>query len=139
MTEADGKRVFTCSVEVRWGDSDRLGHVNNAKIVEYMQEARIKFFRGHLPARSAVAVRKMDVEFLRPIKDSSAPLAIEVSVLHVGTTSFTIRHTIADKGGAVCAFGDAVLVGFDPATDTARRLGDDERAVLDGFRALTPG
>ncbi|MEU5843832.1 acyl-CoA thioesterase [Rhodococcus sp. NPDC047139] len=139
MTEPGDQRAFTCSVEVRWGDSDRLGHVNNAKVVEYMQEARIKFFRDHLPSRTAVAVRKMEAEFLRPIKDSSAPLRIEVSVLHVGTTSFTIRHTIADRHGSVCAFGDAVLVGFDPANDTARRLSDKEREVLDNYRALTPG
>lgn len=138
MTET-ARQTFTCAVEVRWGDSDRLGHVNNAKVVEYMQEARIKFFRDVLDSRGAVAVRKMDVEFLKPIKDSSAPIEVEVSVVHVGTSSFGLRHTITDRHGAVCAFGDAVLVGFDVETDKARPLGDAERGVLDRYRALTPG
>ncbi|NKU37232.1 acyl-CoA thioesterase, partial [Rhodococcus hoagii] len=30
-------QVYSCDVQVRWGDSDRLGHVNNARVVEYMQ------------------------------------------------------------------------------------------------------
>ena len=38
-----GGKEFACELEVRWADSDRLGHVNNTKFVEYMQEARIKF------------------------------------------------------------------------------------------------
>lgn len=132
-TSGDGE-PFRCSLEVRWADSDRLGHVNNTKVVEYMQEARIKFLLASLSARGAVAVRKMDVEFLRPIKDASGPLGAEIVVLHIGTTSFTLRHTILDRNGVVCAHGDAVLVGFDVHTDRSRPLTDPEREVLDRYR-----
>ncbi|MGC5161144.1 acyl-CoA thioesterase [Rhodococcus sp. DT1] len=130
---------FRCSLEVRWADSDRLGHVNNTKVVEYMQEARIKFLISHLSGRGVVAVRKMDAEFLRPIKDASGPLDVEIAVLHVGTSSFTLRHTILDRHGVVCAHGDAVLVGFDVHTDRSRPLSDLEREVLDRYRVAAPG
>lgn len=132
-----GGEPFRCSLEVRWADSDRLGHVNNTKVVEYMQEARIKFLLANLSARGAVAVRKMTVEFLRPIKDASGPLDVEISVLHVGTTSFTLRHTILDRSGVVCAHGDAVLVGFDVDTDRSRPLDDRELEVLNRYRVAT--
>lgn len=138
VTERNGHRPYRCPVEVRWGDSDRLGHVNNAKIVEYLQEGRIKFFRSELPARDAVVLRKMDVEFLRPIKDSSAPIEVETTVLRLGTSSFTVRQTILDRDGVVCAVADTVLVGFDPETDTSQPLTDEVRAVLDRHRAVTP-
>ncbi|MFF0241671.1 acyl-CoA thioesterase [Rhodococcus pyridinivorans] len=138
MTERNGHRPYRCPVEVRWGDSDRLGHVNNAKVVEYLQEGRIKFFRSELPARDAVVLRKMDVEFLRPIKDSSAPIEVETTVLRLGTSSFTVRQTILDRDGVVCAVADTVLVGFDPETDTSQPLTDEVRAVLDRRRAVTP-
>ncbi|KLL96589.1 4-hydroxybenzoyl-CoA thioesterase [Rhodococcus sp. IITR03] len=97
VTEPDGHRHYRCPIEVRWGDSDRLGHVNNAKVVEYLQEGRIKFFLSELPSRDAVVVRKMDVEFLRPLKDSSAPIEVETAVLRLGTSSFTVRQTILDR------------------------------------------
>lgn len=35
---------FAKSVEVRWGDMDTLGHVNNAKYLTYTESARIAFF-----------------------------------------------------------------------------------------------
>jgi acyl-CoA thioester hydrolase len=128
---------YRCSLEVRWADSDRLGHVNNTKVVEYMQEARIKFLQSSMSARGAIAVRKMDVEFLRPIKDASGPLDVEITVLKVGNTSYTLRHTIFDRDGVMCAHGDAVLVGFDPATDKSRQLSDREREVLGRHMAVT--
>ena len=78
------------------------------------------------------------VEFLRPIKDSSAPIEVETTVLRLGTTSFTVRQTILDREGVVCAVADTVLVGFDPETDTSRPLTDEVRAVLDRHRAVTP-
>lgn len=129
---------YRCSLEVRWADSDRLGHVNNTKVVEYMQEARIKFLQSSMSGRGAVAVRKMDVEFLRPLKDRSSPLEIEIAVLKVGTTSYTLRHTIRDRDGVVCAHGDAVLVGFDVETDKSRPLSDREREVLTRHQVVTP-
>ncbi|MEE2031866.1 acyl-CoA thioesterase [Rhodococcus chondri] len=125
---------YRCSLEVRWADSDRLGHVNNTKVVEYMQEARIKFLQSGELGRGAVAVRKMDVEFLRPLKDESGPLTVEIAVLHVGVRSYTLRHTILDRNGVVCAHGDAVLVGFDVRSETSRPLSDGERDVLDRHR-----
>ena len=109
MTDRGGN-AFSCQLEVRWADSDRLGHVNNTKFVEYMQEARVKF--------------------LRPIKDESGPITVTLTVLRIGTTSYTLRHTVTDVRGNVCGIGDAVLVGFDLATDTARALADDERRTL---------
>ncbi|CCQ15946.1 Thioesterase superfamily protein [Rhodococcus sp. AW25M09] len=36
-------KTFTCTLGVRWGDSDRLGHVNNTRFVEYLQEGRVQF------------------------------------------------------------------------------------------------
>ncbi|MFD6859695.1 acyl-CoA thioesterase [Rhodococcus sp. NPDC060090] len=121
-------------MEVRWADSDRLGHVNNTKVVEYMQEGRIKFLQSGELRRGAIAVRKMDVEFLRPIKDESGPVTVEIVVLHVGNTSYTLRHTVRDRDGAVCAHGDAVLVGFDTQTERPRPITDGERDVLARYR-----
>ncbi|QNG18341.1 acyl-CoA thioesterase [Rhodococcus triatomae] len=129
--------MYEAQVQVRWGDSDRLGHVNNTRFIEYMQEARIQFFthafsgaEGDERPRASV-VRKMDVEFLVPVTDDSGPLTVEVSVLHVGTSSYTLRHVVKSRDGVTCGFGDAVLVAFDRRTETSRPLGANERAVLE--------
>lgn len=131
------RKVFTCEIPVRWGDSDRQGHVNNTKFVEYMQEARVQFLnRGSVGPdgeRHSVVVRRMDIEFLRPVTDDSGPLTVEVTALHIGNSSYTLRHVLKDVRGTTCGTADAVLVGFDVRRETSRQLTDRERAVLQEY------
>ncbi|MFC9361667.1 acyl-CoA thioesterase [Rhodococcus sp. NPDC057014] len=134
-----GQQAFTYEIQVRWGDSDRLGHVNNTRFMEYMQEARIAFLTTELRAAGAqpgaMVVRKMDVEFLRPVTDASGPLTIDVSVLHVGNSSYTIRHVVRSRDGVHCATGDALLVAFDVKTERSRPLSEAERDGLEKYLA----
>ena len=77
----------------------------------------------------------MDVEFLRPVTDASGPLQIDVSVLHVGTSSYTIRHVVTNRDGVRCATGDALLVAFDVRTESSRPLSEAERNGLERYLA----
>jgi acyl-CoA thioester hydrolase len=130
---------FTTTLEIRWADSDRLGHVNNTKFVEYAQEARIAFMRELVPGghgrKSATVVRRMEVDFLRPLKDSSGPLRVEMTVTSIGTTSFGIDHEMYDVDGELAARVHALLVGFDIATDAKRVLDDGFRSNLQKYLA----
>lgn len=133
-------KTFTCDVDVRWGDSDRLGHVNNTKYFEYAQEARVQFFRAcgmttGFASNHAVVLRKAGMDFLSPVTDESGPLSVETAVQHVGTSSYSMTHTMRDSEGVMCAIGTAVMVGFDAETQTSRTLTDDERAVLSDYLA----
>lgn len=127
-------RKFEYSLQVRWSDSDRLGHVNNTRFVEYLQEARAHFITECLLAaegtRGATVVRKLTVDFLRPIFDESGPLLIEVSISRIGRTSFGVLHVVRDVNGAVCAEAEAVMVTFDLDSQSSRLVTDRERAVL---------
>jgi acyl-CoA thioester hydrolase len=130
-------KVFTCEIQVRWGDSDRLGHVNNTLFLEYAQEARVKFFRERVfqagVRPSAMVVRKVEIEFLKPITDESGPVTVEVSVLAVGNSSFGVRHLFRDVHGATCGVADAVMVRFDVKSETSVPLTELERSVLSEY------
>ncbi|MBY4130025.1 acyl-CoA thioesterase [Rhodococcus fascians] len=126
-------KTFTCTLQVRWGDSDRLGHVNNTRFVEYVQEGRVQFLNAALggsTGRGAVVVRRLVTDFLHPILDDSGPLTIELWVTHVGTTSYGVRHVVSDRDGTVCADAEALMVAFDLETSAKRPLSDSERAAL---------
>jgi len=46
------RHVYRCPL--RWADLDLLGHVNNVRYVDYLQEARVDLMRTHAPdARAA--------------------------------------------------------------------------------------
>ncbi|MFE3291279.1 acyl-CoA thioesterase [Rhodococcus sp. NPDC059234] len=127
-------KTYSCEIQVRWGDSDRLGHVNNVLYAEYAQEARTRFFRDCIIGAGAsptpMVVRRMEFDFLRPVTDATGPLTVEVSILRVGTSSFTVRNVMRDRHGAVCAAADGVLVGFDPKTEKSVPLSDRTRELL---------
>lgn len=126
-------KTFTCTLQVRWGDSDRLGHVNNTRFVEYLQEGRVQFLNavfGGPGVRGAAVVRKLTTDFLHPILDDSGPLTIELWITRIGTTSYGVRHVVTDRDGKVCADAEALMVAFDLATSSSRPLSEDERNLL---------
>ncbi|MCZ4559729.1 acyl-CoA thioesterase [Rhodococcus sp. IEGM 1401] len=126
-------KTFTCTLQVRWGDSDRLGHVNNTRFVEYLQEGRVRFLNavfGGPGVRGAAVVRKLTTDFLHPILDDSGPLTIELWITRIGTTSYGVRHVVTDRDGKVCADAEALMVAFDLATSSSRPLSEDERNLL---------
>ncbi|MDI6629624.1 MAG: acyl-CoA thioesterase [Rhodococcus sp. (in: high G+C Gram-positive bacteria)] len=126
-------KTFTCTLQVRWGDSDRLGHVNNTRFVEYLQEGRVQFLNavfGGPGVRGAAVVRKLTTDFLHPILDDSGPLTIELWITRIGTTSYGVRHVVTDRDGKVCADAEALMVAFDLATSSSRPLSEDETNLL---------
>lgn len=125
---------FRCTLQVRWADFDQFGHVNNVKYIEYAQEARILFVRsrfsrfglGNLPQ----VVRRSEIDHLRPVLRDSTTVDVEIEVVHVGTTSYSIRQTIFDAAGEVCCVLRVVMVAYDTSTSTAVEIPSGVRNVL---------
>ena len=127
-------KLYTCEVHVRWGDSDRLGHVNNVLYAEYAQEARVQFFRDCIIGAGApptpMVVRKMTFDYLRPVTDETAPITVEIAIPHVGTSSFVVHQLMRDRNGEVCVRAEGVMVGFDPETEKSVPLPERTRELL---------
>jgi acyl-CoA thioester hydrolase len=124
---------YTC--RVRFSDVDVYGHVNNVKYFEYYQEARLAFMAEiagvegtEAPDLSRV-VRRVDVDYRRPILFREEPYLVETWVSRVGTSSFTLESEIRD-GEEVLSRATAVIVTFDATTQRARPLTGLEREQL---------
>jgi acyl-CoA thioester hydrolase len=131
------RHVYECPL--RWADMDSLGHVNNVVYVDYLQEARVDMLSlhpSHTGARrlgEGVVVVRHEVEFLHPLVFRPHPVRIETWVEKVGAGSFTLRYEIVD-GRVVCCRASTVLAPFVFAEERPRRLTQQERATLEGFR-----
>jgi acyl-CoA thioester hydrolase len=53
MTHKPRMLVHTSRQAIRWGDMDRLGHVNNTVYFRYFEQARIEWVYGLEPERQA--------------------------------------------------------------------------------------
>lgn len=117
--------------QLRRTDLDVAGHVTTAKTFELFQEARILHFSGLMRHESAgrFVVARLAVDFVRPISWRTEPLPISSWVSKVGNSSLGMGAQIVDADGLLASC-DAVLVGFDLATQRSRRFSETERTLL---------
>jgi acyl-CoA thioester hydrolase len=111
-------------VQLRWSDPDSLGHVNHARALSLIEDARLAMVDG--PGGAILA--RLEVDYLRQLYYRAGERPCVTSwVTRIGTKSLTVRQELV-QDGQVAIRADVVLVMFDFATDTSRPLTDDERA-----------
>ncbi|GGG72318.1 thioesterase [Corynebacterium pelargi] len=134
MSSSDYATVHESLIPLRWGDFDRFGHVNNAAYVELAQEARLRWAQDEFGAEGfdipPVFVRKIEVDYLRPMMPSTDKVRVETVVTNIGRSSFTTRQTLHDGEGHVCATVHTVQVAIDLPTSKPRQITEKEMKVL---------
>ncbi|WP_225869031.1 MULTISPECIES: acyl-CoA thioesterase [unclassified Nocardioides] len=131
---------------LRWADVDMLGHVNNVRYVDYLQEARSALLRACLNAagverpEGGYVVVRHQVTFLAPLLFRSTAVSIESWVTEIRAGSFTLDHEIfhdtEDGGRVVYVRARTVLAPFMIETGAPRRISDAERTALAPYAEL---
>lgn len=125
---------FVSRVPLRWVDLDAQGHVNNAVVADYLQEARVEWlFTGpnaHLLGDSTMVVGHQ-LEYLGPIGFSTEPISVEVRVGPVGAARFLLGYSVTQDGREV-ARGRSTLCLFDYRANRVRRMTGAERGWFAG-------
>ena len=111
---------FYHPIEVRYGDLDPQGHLNNAKYLTYFEQARIQYVRhlglfieGQSFLDIGVILADVHVAFRKPI-EWDTPVKVGVRAARLGTKSMTMEQVIVHAGsGEVLAEGEVVVVAFD--------------------------
>ena len=113
-------------VQLRWSDPDMLGHVNHARALSLIEDARLAMVEGQ-PGGSMILAR-LEVDYLRQLYYRMGErLCVSSWVTRIGTKSLTVRQELV-QDDQVAIRADVVMVMFDFATDTSRSLTDDDRA-----------
>ncbi|RBY85465.1 thioesterase family protein [Blastococcus sp. TF02A-30] len=113
-------------VRLRWSDPDMLGHVNHARALSLLEDARLAMVDGR-PGGSMILAR-LEVDYLRQLYYRvGEELVVTSWVTRLGTKSFTVRQELV-QDGEVAIRADVVLVVFDFESNSSRVLTDDERA-----------
>ncbi len=130
--DSDGPRKHRIQVQVRFGDTDMMGHVNHVSLVQYFETARLTFLESlGLAPRNGILAR-VAVDFRRQVQVDDQ-VYVDTWVTKIGRTSFTLSQTIvANETGA--ANSDSVMVMFDYDTQRPVAVTDGFRSALDGFR-----
>lgn len=128
------ENAIEVTVDLRWSDQDMFGHVNNARIMTTIEEARVRTMRwllqknGQVPELPVFVVRKTETEFFLPLMYPD-PLLIRVWVSRVGNTSFVLHHEVS-QNSRICVTCEAVLVIFSVKEQSAIPIPSDTREAL---------
>ena len=125
----------TAKVHVRWDDLDAFGHINNAKYLTYVQEARADFTwfarqaAGKTPLLFDMVVARAEVDYIEPIYDGGMDIDCQIWITRIGNASFEMEYEIIHKG-VIRARVKTTQVAVSVETKRSRPPTDEEREFL---------
>ncbi len=135
---------FFIPYRVRVADVNYGGHVSNAAILNYFQDARIAFLAAagsyselNVGEGCGLIMPEAHV-FYRAELFLGDELFIGVRLTNISRSSFELAYRI-EREGDVAAEGSTPLVVFDYHARRPRRLGKDFRAALQRFATEETG
>ncbi|RZT84620.1 acyl-CoA thioester hydrolase [Pseudonocardia sediminis] len=130
---------FVTQVPLRWTDQDAYRHVNHARVVTLLEEARVELAftaagsEGLAGFSTGLLVAGLEVTYRRQIAYRPEPLRVTMDVRDVRAASFTIgyeMHDGPDDSDPVAVTAVTRMALYDLNADRVRRLTADEREFL---------
>ena len=104
-------------VQVRLGDLDPFGHVNNAVVATYVEQGRVLYLRDVLgtgadPVSMPFILARLEIDYLEQTLFDD-PVEVGTRVDWIGRSSVHMSHLLTGRDGRELARSEAVLVAFD--------------------------
>jgi acyl-CoA thioester hydrolase len=147
----EGQVPYRHAIEIRYGDTDALGHVNNAVYLSYFEAARGGYYRavtGHAfgagpdADRRTFVIAEAHVTYRSPARFGEA-LSCGCRVAWLGRSSFALEYRLDAEASEIgsarsVAVGSTVQVFYDLMTGRPRRMPPElvERLTAFEGRAL---
>lgn len=136
MTAPDWSRAHRTPIQMRYSDTDMMGHINNAAYAQFLELSRLDFLAqtlpGHPPLMTVLA--RLELNYRAEVRLHQQVVA-ETLLTRLGTSSWTYAfRLLAD--GQPSADGHSVQVHLDPDTRRPAPLPDEVRQAL--AAALVP-
>jgi acyl-CoA thioester hydrolase len=125
--------VIERPVDVRWRDTDALGHVNHVVFLTYLEEGRDAFYSQILGSDPIYVVVRLEVDLRAEVRHPDRQVTVRIEAERVGTTSLITRETVLTPAGDVAAQARVVTVRWDAADRKPMPFSDEERARLTGL------
>lgn len=134
---------FYHPVEVRYGDLDPQGHVNNAKHLTYFEQARVAyminlglFTKDQSFMKIGVIVADVHITYLAPVYFGQ-DIKVGVRTAKIGNKSMTWEQNILDaEAGQELSKGELVIVTYDYETGKTISVPQEWRERILQFEGL---
>jgi acyl-CoA thioester hydrolase len=136
----DGFKIVS-DVQVRFSDTDALGHVNNAVYLSYLESARVDYLRELLGAKKieelGVIIARVEIDYKSPAFHHET-MRVGCRVEEIGGSSIKMDYRVEDKDtGRLVALAKSVLVAYDYALGRPVRVSDEWRQKMEDFDGIS--
>lgn len=138
----DWSRAHRIPIQLRYSDTDMMGHINNAAYAQFLEIARLDFLDSLLGLSRAggareeftVVLARLELNYRREVRLGQA-VEVLTRLVRVGGSSWTYSfRLLAD--GVLSADGESVQVHIDPQSRRPAPLPQELRAAME---AALPG
>ena len=124
-------------VQVRLGDLDPFGHVNNAVVATYVEQGRVVYLRDVLgtgadPVSMPFILARLEIDYLAQTLFDD-PVEVGTRVDWIGRSSVHMSHLLTARGGRELARSEAVLVAFDYEIEKPVPVSEAWRAAMTAY------
>lgn len=124
---------FVTTDKVRYNDTDRQGHVNNAVFATFMELARVELLHhpelGLREDGASLVLARLVIDYRAEVH-FPGEVQIGTRVGKIGRSSIEFENAIFQHG-QLCGHGQAVVVLVDGQTKRSRPISDTSRANLE--------
>ncbi|MFE7524405.1 acyl-CoA thioesterase [Kitasatospora sp. NPDC057542] len=132
--------MHVLSCPTRWSDVDENGHINNARLVGYVQEGIYDLFRHHeIAVRESLfpfgfIIARHEIDYLEQLHHQPEPLSVRLVVERLGRSSAQVEVNVC-RDRITFMRARTVVVARDRESGRSRALSPAERIFLSAFMA----
>ncbi|WP_223263050.1 acyl-CoA thioesterase [Arthrobacter sp. NamB2] len=139
--------VHTIPLQLRFGDEDSYGHVNNVRFLQFLEDARVLLMSESQPGGSFMdlvdpdhytLVGRQEIEYRAPLNFSTTPAAVDLWVTDIGGSSFELGYAVRDQvvleGSTTSAVAATTMVLVSRSTGRPVRLSESQKDILSTWR-----
>ncbi|WP_344446710.1 thioesterase family protein, partial [Kitasatospora nipponensis] len=127
----------------RWSDVDENGHINNARLVGYIQEGIYDLFHHHAKAvrdslfPAGFLIARHEIDYLQQLHHQPEPLLVRLTVDRLGRSSAHVRVDVC-RDPFTYMTARTVVVARDLDSGRSRKLSQSERRFLSDYMTISP-
>ncbi|QFT32063.1 acyl-CoA thioesterase YbgC [Labrenzia sp. THAF82] len=121
--------------KLRYADTDRQGHINNAVFATFLETGRVEVIFGQAltDAGASFVIARLELDFLSEV-NWPGEVEIGTSVLDIGRNSFRLFQSVFQDGSPV-AKAVTVIVQMNESTRKSHPLTEEARQKLEKLRS----
>lgn len=137
-------------MDVRFADTDAMGHVNNAVYLTYCESARIAYWtdvtgeavRLGTEGAESLILAEARITYRAPAFHGET-ITVETRAIRIGRSSFILEHRltarVSDGPSRLVATSESILVRYDYAADAPIAVSAAHRAAIETFEGRPLG